>query len=188
MAQLSQEKQRARSMWAAGDYPSMAEMIPELGTHTVERAAVTDGEKVLDVACGTGAAAIPAAKRGGRVTALDLTPELLEAGRRRAGEAGVEIDWVEGDAEELPFEDESFDVVLSTIGVMFAPRHEVAAHELARMLKPGGRIAVASWTPDGGIGEFFKVTSSHMPPPPEGFVPPVLWGTEDHVNELFEGT
>ena len=188
MAQLAEDKQRARVMWAAGDYPSMAERIPELGAHTVERVGIKEGEVVLDIACGTGNAAIPAARQGARVTGLDLVPELLEAGRRKADDAGVEIDWVEGDAEALPFEDESFDVAVSTIGIMFAPRHQVAASELARMLKSGGRMGVASWTPEGGIGQFVKTIASHMPPPPEGFQPPVLWGTEEHVRELFEGS
>jgi ubiquinone/menaquinone biosynthesis C-methylase UbiE len=188
MAQLAEDKRRARVMWAAGDYPSMAERIPELGAHTVERVGIKEGEVVLDIACGTGNAAIPAARQGARVTGLDLVPELLEAGRRKADDAGVEIDWVEGDAEALPFEDESFDVAVSTIGIMFAPRHQVAASELARMLKPGGRMGIASWTPEGGIGQFVKTIASHMPPPPEGFQPPVLWGTEEHVRELFEGS
>jgi SAM-dependent methyltransferase len=188
MPELTEEKQRARAVWATGDYPFMAEKIAEMGGTTVERVGVKSGEEVLDLACGAGNATIPAAQAGAKVTGLDLTPELLDAGRAAAAEAGVEIEWVEGDAEDLPFEDESFDVVLSTVGIMFAPNQEVAAREAARVLRPGGRIGLANWTPDGSVGRFFKITASHMPPPPEGFRPPVLWGTEDHVRKLFEGT
>jgi SAM-dependent methyltransferase len=149
---------------------------------------VASGDDVLDVACGTGNATIPAAQRGAKVVGLDLTPELLKGGRAAAAEAGVEIDWIEGDAEALPFEDQSFDAVLSVFGAMFAPHHAVAAAEIARVLRPGGRMALANWTPDGNIGTFFATVGSHMPPPPEGFQPPPLWGTEDHVRGLFEGT
>jgi len=188
LSELSEEKQRARAVWSAGDYPAISEKIAEMGAATVERVGVSEGEEVLDIACGDGNAAIPAAKRGAKVTGLDLVPELLEAGRGTASEAGVEIDWVEGDAEQLPFEDGSFDHVLSTVGIMFAPNHELAAREAARVLRPGGRIGLANWRPDGSVGRFFKTTASHMPPPPEDFQPPPLWGTEEHVSKLFEGT
>lgn len=187
-AQLSEAKQRAKATWAAGDYPYMAEKIAEMGATTVGRVDVKQDEKVLDVACGAGNATIPAAERGAAVTGLDLVPELLEAGRRTAEAAGLEIDWIEGDAENLPFEDESFDVVLSTVGVMFAPDHRAAAREVARVLRPSGRIGLANWRPTGSVGRFFATAVKHMPPPPEGFQPPPLWGTEDHVLELFEGT
>ncbi len=188
MAELSEMKQQQKAMWAMGDYPSIAERIATAGTTAVEAAGVSDEDVVLDVACGTGNATIPAARTGAAVTGLDLTPELLEAGRRLAADAGVEIEWVEGDAEQLPFDDQSFDVVISVFGCMFAPDHRKAAEEIARVLKPGGRIAVCAWTPEGTIGRFFMTTASHMPPPPEGFEPPVLWGNEDHVREIFEGT
>lgn len=186
--QLSEEKQRAKAVWAAGDYPEIAHKIAEMGATTVERVDVKEGETVLDIACGAGNATIPAAERGARVTGLDLVPELLEAGRRNADAAGVEIEWVEGDAEQMPFDDASFDVVISTVGIMFAPDHRTAAREAARVLKPGGRIGLANWRPDGSVGRFFQTTASHMPPPPEGFQPPPLWGTEEHVRELFAGT
>jgi len=186
--QLSEEKQRARAVWSAGDYPSIAEKIAEMGATTVERVDVREGERVLDIACGAGNATIPAAKRGAEVTGLDLAPELLEAGRREAEAAGVEIEWIEGDAEQLPCEDESFDVVISTVGIMFAPDHRAAAREAARVLRSGGRIGLANWRPTGSVGRFFATTAKHMPPPPEGFQPPPLWGTEDHVRELFGGT
>lgn len=186
--ELSEVKQMAREMWGAGDYPSIAELIADAGLKAVESAAVSGDDKVLDVGCGAGNATIPAAKTGAEVTGLDLTPRLLEVGKAAAADAGVEIEWIEGDAEQLPFEDESFDAVMSVFGCMFAPDHRAAAGEIARVMKPGGRMAICAWTPDGNVGKFFAVTASHMPPPPEGFQPPVLWGTEEHVRELFEGS
>src|SRR5262249_9592201 len=131
---------------------------------------------------------IPAALAGAAVTGLDLTPKLLEEQGERAHEAGVEVTLVEGDAEELPFGDDSFDRVTSCFGVMFAPRHKVAAGELVRVARPDGEIVVAAWTPEGIVGRLFRLTASFMPPPPEGFQPPVMWGTEDHVRGLFEGS
>jgi SAM-dependent methyltransferase len=187
MAELSEQKEQAREMWAGGDYPTIAEHIGDAGRKAVEAAEVKSGDEVLDVACGSGNATIPAAQTGAKLTGLDLTPELLEAGRAVAAEAGVEIEWVEGDAENLPFEDESFDVVVSVFGSMFAPDHRRAAGEIARVLRPGGRMAICSWTPDGSIGRFFALMAQHVPPP-EGFQPPVLWGTEAHVRELFDGS
>ncbi|HXV57962.1 MAG TPA: class I SAM-dependent methyltransferase [Gaiellaceae bacterium] len=181
-------KEQSRSMWAAGDYDAVAELIWSVGERLVERLGVREGEAVLDVACGTGNAALPAAEAGARVTGLDLTPELLERARQRAEGAGVEIDWAEGDAEDLPFEDESFDVVLSTFGCMFAPRHALVARELARVLRPGGRIGIASWTPEGFVGEFFRTIAAQLPPPPPFAEPPLLWGTPEHVKSLFAGT
>ena len=187
--ELQAVKQNARAMWAAGDFPAVAErQIWEVGERIVKRAGIGAGEDVLDVACGSGNAALRAAVAGARVVGLDLTPELFEAGRRLAAEAGVEVDWVEGDAEDMPLADESFDVVVSTFGCMFAPRHEVTAHEIARVLRPGGRMCIACWTPEGTVGQLFKAIAKYMPPPPEVGSPPVLWGTEDHVRALFEGT
>jgi ubiquinone/menaquinone biosynthesis C-methylase UbiE len=186
--ELSEAKQRARATWAAGDYDGVVEYIWGVGSDLVRRVAVTDGETVLDVACGTGNATIPAAQAGAKATGLDITPKLLEDARRRAAGAGVEIEWVEGDAENLPFDDGSFDVVLSTFGCMFAPDHKRAAEEVARVVRPGGRIGIAAWTPDGGIGRFFGALSEFAPPPPPGFQPPPLWGDRDHVTELFART
>jgi SAM-dependent methyltransferase len=187
--QLARLKQGARATWATGDYAAIAkrELWP-FGERIVRRVAVQPGEDVLDVACGTGNAAIRAAQAGGRVVGVDLTPELLEVGRRLAAEAGVEIEWREGDAEALPAKDERFDVVLSTFGCMFAPRHELAARELARVLRPGGRLAVCSWTPEGAMGRFFHDMGRYLPPPAEFVSPPALWGSEDHVRGLFAGT
>src|SRR5215218_670153 len=154
---LSELKTRHRAMWASGDYPSMVEtfLLP-LGPRLVEASGVRAGMRVLDVAAGTGNASLRAARRGADVTASDLTPELLEAGRLRAEADGLDLDWVEADAEDLPFPDESFDVVVSAIGAMFAPHHQAAADELVRVCRPGGTIGMLNWTPEGTIGSLFR--------------------------------
>jgi SAM-dependent methyltransferase len=182
----SELKARHRAMWASGDYPSMVEtfLLP-LGPRLVEACGIGPGMRVLDVAAGTGNASIPAAARGASVTASDLTPELLEAGRRRAEADGLELDWVEADAEHLPFEDESFDVVMSSIGAMFAPHHQEVADELVRVCRRGGTIGMLNWTPEGMIGGLFRTMGPFAPPPPPGAQPPPLWGGEGHVRELF---
>jgi SAM-dependent methyltransferase len=182
----SELKGRHRKMWASGDYPGMVEtfLLP-LGPRLVEACGIGEGKRVLDVAAGTGNASIPAAQTGAEVTASDLTPELLEAGGKRAQEAGVELDWVAADAENLPFEDESFDVVMSSIGAMFAPMHQQVADELVRACRPGGTIGMLNWTPEGMIGALFRAMGPFAPPPPPGAQPPPLWGSEDHVRELF---
>ena len=179
-------KQTQRKIWSSGDYPDIAQRVESAAERLVAAADVEDGQDVLDVATGSGNVALLAAKRGANVTGLDLTPELFEAARRRAGEAGVECEWVEGDAEALPYEDGSFDRVLSTFGTMFAPRHEVAAAELVRVTRPGGTVAVAAWTPEGTNGEMFKTVASHMPAPPPELKPPSMWGNEEHIRSLFE--
>ncbi len=184
----SEQRQRARATWAAGDFDAIAKRIWYVGDELVDRLSISPGEAVLDIACGTGNVAIPAAVAGGEVTGLDITPELLEDARRRAAEAAVEVDWVEGDAEQLPFDDASFDVVASTFGIMFAPNHREAALEAARVLRAGGRLGIISWRPEGSIGQFFLTIAKHAPPPPEGFQPPPLWGVRDHVTEIFAGT
>jgi SAM-dependent methyltransferase len=188
--QLAAMKQGAKATWALGNFDEVSKQILSAGLDVITATAVGEGDEVLDVACGTGNAAIPAAERGATVTGLDITPELLEDARRNAADAGVEATFVEGDAEDLPFEDGSFDVVVSTFGCMFAPRHEAAAAEIARVLRPGGRIGIAAWTPEGRIGEFFKMMGSHVPPPPAGVAtgPPILWGSPDHVTQLFAGS
>lgn len=187
--ELLELKRDARATWASGDYAaSGAVQLRPVGERIVERLGVRPGEDVLDVGCGTGNAAIRAAQAGGRVVGSDLTPELFEAARQQAREAGVEVEWVEADAEALPFEDESFDVVISTFGCMFAPRHDVAARELVRVLRPGGRLAVSAWTPEGTVGRAFQAMGRHMPPPPDFASPPSRWGSEEHVSGLFEGT
>jgi SAM-dependent methyltransferase len=188
-AGLAEMKQMARRTWASGDYDAVARRsLWRVGERIVQHVGVGAGEDVLDVACGTGNAAVRAAQAGGTVVGVDIAPELFEAGERNAAAAGVTVDWREGDAEALPFDDASFDVVLSVFGCMFAPRHQVAAHELVRVLRPGGRLAVAAWTPEGAVGHMFRALGSFLPPPPPFAQPPVLWGTEAHVRELFAGT
>jgi SAM-dependent methyltransferase len=187
--ELDQMKQGVRATWAAGDYAAVAEKtLWPIGERIVRRVGVAPGEDVLDVACGTGNAAIRAARAGGRVVGVDLTPELFEAGRRLAAASGVSVEWVEGDAEALPVDDASFDVVVSVFGCMFAPRHRVTAAELARVLRPAGRLCIAAWAPDGLMGEFFRTLGAYFPPPPPFAEPPLAWGDEDHVRELFAGT
>jgi ubiquinone/menaquinone biosynthesis C-methylase UbiE len=186
---VSNFKQGARAIWAAGDFPDVAERsIWDVGARIVRHTGIRRGEDVLDVACGSGNAAIRAAVAGGSVVGLDLTPELLDAARRLAGDAGVWVEWIEGDAEALPFLDETFDVVLSTFGCMFAPRHAVAASEIARVLRPGGRVSITAWTPEGSIGRFFETVVGYVPRPPDFATPPVLWGSEQHVEEIFADT
>jgi SAM-dependent methyltransferase len=182
----SELKARHRAMWASGDYPSMVEtfLLP-LGPRLVDACGIGEGMRVLDVAAGTGNASIVAAQRGASVTASDLTPELLDAGCARAEAEGVELEWVEADAENLPFEDGSYDIVMSSIGAMFAPHHQEVADELVRVCKPGGTIGLLSWTPEGMIGALFRTMGPYAPPPPPGAQPPPLWGSEDHLRGLF---
>jgi len=179
-------KAKHRAMWALGDYPAVAiDVIPELGPTLVAATGVRAGDRVLDVAAGTGNAAVPAALTGAEVVASDLTPELFVAGRQFAARNGVEITWEEGDAEALPYDDDSFDVVLSCVGVMFAPHHQIAADELLRVCRPGGRIGMLSWTPTGFVGELFRTMKPYAPPPPPGAQPAPLWGDEDYVRALL---
>lgn len=179
-------KAKHRALWASGDYPAVAaELIPTLGAELVRYCGVTAGQRVLDVGAGTGNAAIPAATAGATVTASDLTPELFDAGRAVAAAAGVQLDWVQADAEDLPFPDGGFDAVLSCVGAMFAPRHQVTADELLRVCRPGGTVGMLNWTPEGFIGHLFRTMGPFAPPPPPGAQPPPLWGSEAHVRELF---
>ena len=145
-------------MWGSGNYAAVAEKISQAGESVIERSGLEPGMDVLDVACGTGNATIPAARAGARVTGLDFSPELLEIARERGSDAMVEVEWVEGDAQELPFEDASFDRVISTFGHMFAPDHRRTADEMRRVCRPGGTIATACWTPEGAIGRMFRTT------------------------------
>jgi SAM-dependent methyltransferase len=167
------------TIWAQGDYPAVAKFLTGAGEAVVRAAGITAHDTVLDVACGDGNAARVAARTGARVTGLDITPELLAAGRALA----PEIEWVEGDAQALPFPDAHFDVVISTFGCMFAPDQRATASEMLRVLAPGGRLAIACWTPDGSVGDFFATIGRHAPPAPGE--PPGLWGTEEHVRELL---
>jgi ubiquinone/menaquinone biosynthesis C-methylase UbiE len=179
-------KAKHRALWASGDYPAVAaELIPALGPELVRACAVRAGDRVLDVAAGSGNAAIPAAAAGAVVTASDLTPELFDSGRRIAAERGVALEWVEADAEALPFADDGFDVVMSCVGAMFAPHHQDTADELVRVTRPGGTIGLINWTPEGFIGQLFATMKPYAPPPPAGAGPPPLWGSEEHVRTLF---
>jgi len=179
-------KGRQRSVWGSGDYASIAARIMPLAEKLCDDAGLRAGQRVLDVACGSGNAALAAARRGCRLTGLDYAPSLLERARARAAAEGVEVEWVEGDAEALPFPDGSFDAVLSVVGVMFAPDQERAARELVRVCRPGGTIALISWSPDGFIGELFKLVGGYLPPPP-GVRPPVLWGDPRRIGQLLDG-
>jgi ubiquinone/menaquinone biosynthesis C-methylase UbiE len=172
-------------MWGTGDYKAVADRIASAGETVVERAQIEPGMDVLDVACGTGNATVPAAKLAARVTGLDFAPDLLKIAREYGADSMVEVDWIEGDAQNLPFEDDSFDRVISCFGHMFAPDHKRTADEMRRVCRPDGRIAIACWTPEGKIGGMFQRIGSISPPPPEDFQPPTLWGTEDHVRELL---
>jgi SAM-dependent methyltransferase len=182
----SQVAAKHRAMWASGDYAKLAaELVSPLGPVLVQATGIAPGDRVLDVAAGTGNAAIPAAETGASVVASDLVPELLEQGSRLATERGVDLEWREANAHELPFGDNEFDVVMSCIGVMFAPFHQLAAGELVRVCKPGGRIGLISWTPEGHIGQLWAAMKPYAPAPPPGAQPPPLWGQEDHVRALL---
>lgn len=180
-------KRQQHEMWTLGDYATFADLLQPAADTLVARVGLTAGMRVLDVATGTGNAAIAAAAAGARVTGLDLTPELFDAARGRARVGGWDIDWIEGDAEHLPFADHSFERVLSVFGVMFAPDHRRAAAELARVLAPGGTIGVCSWTIEGAFGQMIRLMMSRQPPTSGFSPPPGLWGNQVHVSELFSG-
>jgi len=177
-------KQRQQATWASGDFAVIGTTLQIVGESLAEAADVRAGERVLDVAAGNGNATLAAARRFAEVTSTDYVPALLDKGRQRAEAEGLAVRFQEADAEALPFADASFDVVLSTFGVMFTPEHGRAARELLRVVRPGGRIGLANWTPDGFIGQLFKVVGAHVPPP-AGVKSPALWGTESHIVELF---
>jgi SAM-dependent methyltransferase len=179
-------KVKHAAMWASGSYRTVVDdAVAPLGGILVHVLDVKPGQRVLDVAAGTGSSALPATRRGAEVVATDLTPELLDVGRAAAADEGLQLTWRTADAEALPFEDGSFDVVLSAIGVMFAPHHQQAADELARVCRPGGTIGVLSWTPEGFVGQMFATMKPYAPPPPPGASPAPLWGRADHVRALF---
>lgn len=178
-------KAKHRGMWALGDYPRVAtEIIPDLGSILVDAAGVAPGDRVLDVAAGAGNAAIPAALAGASVVASDLTPELLDVGRASSAALGAKIRWDQADAEALPYDDGEFDAVLSCVGVMFAPHHQASADELVRVCRPGGTIGLLSWTPEGFIGQMFRVIGKYLPPP-TGIKSPALWGTRVWMDQAF---
>jgi SAM-dependent methyltransferase len=177
-------KQRQQAAWAAGDYSAVGARILITSELLCEAADLRAGEEVLDVACGSGNASLAAARRFCQVVGVDYVPALLDRARRRADAEGLDVAFKEADAEDLPFPDDSFDVVLSTCGAMFAPDQEQAARELLRVVRPGGRIGMVNWTPDSYVGELFRAIGRHLPPPP-GVRPPTEWGSEERLRELF---
>jgi SAM-dependent methyltransferase len=181
---LAAVKQRQQQAWSSGDFAVVAARIQLVAEHLCDTADLRAGWRVLDVATGSGNAAIAAARHGCTVVGIDYVPSLLERGRQRAAAEGLEVNLLEGDAEALPFPDDSFDAVTSVFGSMFAPDHAQAAAELLRVCRPGGTIALASWTPEGFIGELFRTVGAHVPPP-AGVPSPMLWGTEGHLRGLF---
>lgn len=184
---LETVKKRQQQTWASGDFDRIGMTLTIVGELLCEAVDLRADQEVLDVATGSGNTAIAAARRWCKVSGVDYVPALLERGRERARVEGIEVDFREGDAEAIPFPDASFDVVLSTYGSMFAPNQERAAGELVRVCRPGGKIGMANWVPDSFIGDLFRTTGKHVPPP-AGLKPPVLWGTEERLRELWGGT
>ena len=182
---LGAVRKAQQQTWSEGDFAMVAGLVMMVSEELAEALAIVPGERVVDVACGSGNAALAAARRSwGGVIGVDFVPALLERGRERAAAERLDVEFVEGDAAELPFGDGEFDVVTSIFGAMFAPEHERAAAELLRVCKPGGRIGMANWTPDGDVGKMFMTLAKHAPPPP-GVPSPLAWGTEDHLREVF---
>lgn len=176
-------KTRLKATWEAGDFAEIAKGIESTAEAFVERLNIQPGMKVLDVACGSGNLAVIAAKKGADVTGIDIADNLIEAAKRRAQAEGLNIKFEQGDAEAMPYADDSFDLVMTMFGAMFAPRPDVTVGELIRVCKPGGRIAMANWTPTGFAGQMFKLSTKYLPPPP--MPPPVLWGVPDEVKARF---
>lgn len=183
---LAAIKGRQQKAWSSGDYGKVGVTLVVIAEQLAEAAALHPGQRVLDVACGNGNTALAAARRFCDVVGVDYVPMLLEEGRERARAEGLAVDYREGDAENLPFPDASFDAVLSTLGVMFAPDQQKAAEELMRVCKPGGTIGMANWVPDSYIGDLFKTMGRHIPPP-AGLESPFRWGTQDGLGELLDG-
>jgi ubiquinone/menaquinone biosynthesis C-methylase UbiE len=181
---LAAVKERQQKTWATGDYAVVASRIVLVSERLADAADLRAGSTVLDVACGNGNATLAAARSGVHAVGVDYVPALLEGGRERAAAEGLDVEFRLGDAEALPADDRSFDAVLSVFGSMFAPDHQRVAREIVRVTRPGGTVALASWTPDGFIGQMFRVLTSHVPAP-TGVASPVLWGTEQHLSDLF---
>jgi SAM-dependent methyltransferase len=182
---FEQLKEKQAVMWGTGPYQNVTETLRDIHALVVERLDPQPGDRWLDLATGTGAVAELAAQAGAEVTGRDLAPALVETARRRAEEQGLAIDYRVGDCERLELEDASYDKLSSTCGIMFAPDHEATAHELGRVVAPGGRIALANWTPEGGLGQMFAMMRPFQPPPPPGVGSPFAWGDEGHVRDLL---
>jgi SAM-dependent methyltransferase len=178
-------KQRQSVMWGNGPYDRVTQTIADIHELVIEQLAPAEGDAFLDLACGTGAIATRAARAGAGVTGLDLAPVLIETAKEHAVDGGLDITYVVGDCENLDFADASFDKAASTCGIMFAPDHEATAGELARVMRPGGRIALANWTLEGGLGRMFGMMAPFQPKPPEGVGSPFAWGNEAHVESLL---
>jgi SAM-dependent methyltransferase len=181
VSELANLKARLKATWMSGDFDKIAQIIAAGGAEFIARLQITPGARVLDVACGTGNLSLPAARAGAVVTGVDIAPNLLATARARAQAEGVQIQFDEGDAEALPYADAAFDEVVTMFGAMFAPQPQLVAAELARVCRPGGRVTMANWTQTGFIGQLFKITSQHVPPPP--MPSPLLWGDEATVRE-----
>jgi ubiquinone/menaquinone biosynthesis C-methylase UbiE len=182
----AEEVAPARAVWRRGDYHRFArEQMWEIGPVVVAACGISPGQRVLDVAAGTGNVAIPAAEAGAQVVALDITPENFEAGRKEADAREVAVEWVEADAQALPFGADEFDVVTSSFGAIFAPDHQKVADEMLRVCRPGGTIGMTTFPPGGLADEIFGVVAPYMPAPPRGALSPLLWGTQEHVRELL---
>ena len=181
--EIDELKSKLRTTWMSGDFDKIARTYEPSAVEFIERLALAPGTRVLDVACGSGNLSLPAARAGAVVTGLDIAPNLLETARQRASAEGLKISFDEGDAEQLTYAEASFDAVVTMFGAMFAPRPQKVTEELLRVCRPGGRIAMATWTPSGFIGQMFKATAAHVPPP--SFPSPLLWGDEATVRERF---
>jgi SAM-dependent methyltransferase len=186
MSGIDEFRAGQRAAWGAGDFDEFARMIWPIGARLVERLDVGAGDEVVDIGCGTGNVAIQAAEAGARVTGVDLAPEMLARARADAERAGLEITFVEGDAENLPLPDAAADVAVSNFGLMFAPRHEIAVAEMLRVVRPGGRFGMTAWEAAGPVAAFLGLTAPYMPPPPGFAQPPVLWGDEAHIRAVFD--
>jgi SAM-dependent methyltransferase len=178
-------KSKQSVVWGSGPYERISEHHAKAIGHLLQVVPPREGERWLDVATGTGEVAVRAAQAGAEVAGLDLAPDLIDRANVRAADAGVEVEFATGDAEDLPYDDASFDTVSSTFGVMFAPDHHAAASELARVTRAGGRLALLTWHPTEGVAAFFKVMAAYQPPPPEGVGSPFAWGDRDHLAELL---
>jgi ubiquinone/menaquinone biosynthesis C-methylase UbiE len=182
--QLFVIKEKMKEIWSAGDFGVIAKIIESVGIDFISRLNIKPDSKVLDVACGTGNLAIPAAKTGAQVTGLDFVPALIKQAKEKAETENLDIKFDVGDAESMPYPNNEFDFVVTMFGAMFCPRPDVTTRELIRVCKPGGTVAMANWTPEGFVGRFFKLGASYMPPPP-GMPSPIIWGTESAVKERF---